>query len=77
MFSLMWRSPQIAGLVFSIQVTFANNFYTQFVMLFDAAGFSENPTVCTALGPQFLFPSELGFYFIYHLQNSADIPIWI
>ena len=25
----------------------------------------------------FLFPSELRFYFIYHLQNSADIQIWI
>ena len=63
MFSLMWRSPQIAGLVFSIQVTFANNFYTQFVMLFDAAGFSENPTLCTALSPEFLFPSELRVLF--------------
>ena len=56
MFSLMWRSPQIAGLVFSIQVTFADNFYTQIVMLFDAAGFSENPTLCSALSPP-------GFYF--------------
>ena len=75
MFSLLWRrQQQIAGLVFSIQVTFADNFYTQFVMLFDAAGFSENPTLCTALSPGFLFPcSELGFYFIYHLQNSALI----
>lgn len=75
MFSFMWR--QIASLVFSIQVTFADNFYTQFVMLFDAAGFSENPTLCSAPDAGFLFSSELGFYFIYHRQNCGDIQIWI
>ena len=72
MFSLLWRrQQQIAGLVFSIQVTFADNFYTQFVMLFDAAGFSENPTLCTALSTGFLFPYTLNSGFILFITSKT------